>query len=331
MRTERAAQRSLHGLVLLLGMMLAAAGCGGGGGGSGGGSTPPPSGNAGLPAFTGVWVIIMENEGRTSLLDDPAAVHFRDLVSTYATAANYSATKHPSLPNYIDMTCACDHNHTFFDIQDNPAEDLIQGTPNKLFTDPNLGGELEAAGVAWRAYGQDSTAGSQLTDCFPGNTGEYVARHMPFVYFQDIYGTGTEPSPVCLNRVHTFGDFRAQTGDFYTDLGARANDYYWITPDKIFDMHDGTIADADEFLGSVVPAIQATQQWKDGGVIFITYDEGDLGNEVLFIAVSPLGKPGYQSPNAFTHFNFLGTIQDIYGLERTGQSVDAPNMADLFQ
>ncbi len=317
-------------IVPLLAIALLVSGCGGGASGSAP-NPPPPTGNDGLPAFAGVWTILFENEGRGSLLDDPDAVHFRQLVDSYASAAKYSATKHPSLPNYIDLTCGCDDQHTFFDIQDNPAEDLIEKSPNDLFQDANLGGELEAAGVAWRAYGQDSAPDSQLGPCFTGNTGHYVARHMPFVYFQDIYGTGLEPSSTCVNRVRTFGDFGTGTGDFYTDLGQRASDYYWITPDKIYDMHDGTVADADAFLAAVVPAIQATPQWQEGGVIFITYDEGDLLNQVLFIAVSPFAKPGYESPSSFTHFNFLATIEDIYGLPRTGRATGAPNMADLFQ
>lgn len=321
------ATRSLA-LALALTALAAFSGCGGDGGSS---SPPPPASDTGLPAFTGVWTIVMENHAAANILEDPAADNFRELASRYASAARYSATKHPSLPNYIDMTCGCDDDHWFFDLQDNPASDLIHASGNDLFSEPSLGGQLEAAGIDWRAYAQDSAPESQLGPCSPADTGHYAARHFPFVYFQDLYGTGAAPSAACVERLRVLGDFEARSGEFYSDLASGAYHYQWITPDKIWDMHDGTVAQGDEFLGSVVASIQATEQWQQGGVIFVTFDEGELSNEVVFLAISPFAKPGYASPQSFTHLNFLATIEDIYGLERVGGAIDSPNMADLFE
>lgn len=305
-------------------------GCGGDGGSS---LPPPPADDTGLPAFTGVWVIVMENHAAANILEDPDADTFRDLAARYASAARYSATKHPSLPNYIDLTCGCDDDHWFFDLQDNPASDLIHADGNDLFTEPSLGGQLEAAEVDWRAYAQDSAPGSDLGPCSPADTGHYAARHFPFVYFQDLYGTGSAPSQACVDRLRVFGDFQSGTGEFYSDLASGGFHYQWITPDKIWDMHDGTVAQGDRFVGSVVASIQATEQWKQGGVIFVTFDEGslDLFDDILFIAISPYAKRSYTSPIAYDHDNFLATIEDIYGLPRLGRAQGKANMADLFE
>ncbi len=326
------------------------AACGGGGGGDGAAS----GGRGGLPPFTGVWVIVFENHGDVYMLNHADAKHFRELASTYAVAGNYSDITHPSLPNYIEMACGCNDKHSSFTVRDEPASNLITSNPNRLFREPSLGGQLEAAGVEWRAYGQDSTPGSKLGPCTMNNSGLYVSRHVPFLYFQDVFGTQTDPYgerdefghpldpealPVCVNRIHPFGDFLGTpnepypSGDFYWDLGNRAMDYYWITPDQRYNMHDGSVAEGDLFLEKVVGQIQQSPQYRNGGVIFITFDEGDLDllDQILFIAVSPYAKRGYVSSTAFDHDNFLATVEDIYGLPRLGRAQGVPNMAELFQ
>jgi acid phosphatase len=184
--------------------------------------------------------------------------------------------------------------------------------------------------VPWRAYAHDSAG--LVTSCDLSNVGEYVSRHMPFVYYTDLVGTGKSTvSSTCTNRVRVFGDPDLKTGDFYTDLAAGSYAYQWITPDLISDMHDGTIADGDAFITKVVGDIQNTDAYKAGGVIFITWDEGETSDQILFIAVSNRAKMGFKSPTVFTPANFLATIEDIYRLSRTGDAVGIPNMMELFQ
>jgi acid phosphatase len=298
--------------------------------GSDGGVVVGDDGGAASPyLFPAVWVILMENHDRPTLLASPSAPHLQTLASTYAQAAKYTSSLAPSLPNYIEMTCGCDANHYTFTSTDGTAASLIN-TNKPLFSETSLGGQLEAAKVPWRAYAQDSAAASKLTPCYPGNTGEYVARHVPFVYFQDVFGTGKTASATCTNRVRVFGDPTAKTGDFYTDLAAGTYAYQWITPDLLADMHDGTIAQGDAFLDKVVTAIQATPQYQAGGVIFITWDEGETSTAILFVAISKRAKMGYQSMTVYTHDNFLATIEDIFHLSRTGAAVGKANMLELF-
>jgi len=106
--------------------------------------------------------------------------------------------------------------------------------------------------------------------------------------------------------------------------------YQWITPDAVYDMHNGSVGAGDTFLKAVVPVIQATSQYAAGGVIFITQDEDSSTNQLLFIAVSTHARPGYQSPIEYTHDNFLATVEDIFGLVRTGAAVGASTLSNLF-
>lgn len=335
---------------LVLVVVSVLAGCSGGGDGGGN----PAVGKSGLPAFTGVWTIVFENHSDWDILNHADAVNFRKLNSEWANAGNYRNITHPSLPNYIEMACGCNDKHARWTERDEPASNLLNTNPNRLFPEPSLGGQLETAGIEWRAYGQDSTKGSKLGPCQMNNTGLYVSRHVPFLYFQDVFGTQTDPYgerdefgnpidpdhvPVCVNRVHPFGDFLGTandptpSGDFYWDLGQQAMHYYFVVPDQRYNMHDGPVVEGDLFLAKVVEHIMSSAQWKAGGVIFVTFDEGslDLFDDILFIAISPYAKRGYTSPIAYDHDNYLATIEDIYGLPRLGRAQGKANMADLFE
>jgi acid phosphatase len=283
--------------------------------------------------FSAVWVILMENHPRAALVSLSAPVPDPNIQSYYdnfATADNYSTALSPSLPNYIEMSCGCNAAHSSVTVAD-PSASTVRASSAGLFTETSLGGQLQAAAVPWRAYAQDSAAASTLKPCQLTNTGEYVSRHVPFVYFTDLVGTSkTMVSATCTNRVRVFGDVDAKTGDFYTDLAAGTYAYQWITPDLIADMHDGTIANGDAFLGKVIPDIQATAAYKAGGVIFVLWDEGSsTDGQLLFMAISPRAKKTH-SMTAFTEANFLATIEDIFKLSRTGSAVGVTNMMELF-
>jgi phosphatidylinositol-3-phosphatase len=337
------------GVLLLAGLIGACNNSNPGGSGPDGSSSsdmsgvPPAGGDMGMTMqkgdmgsssspylFPAVWVILMENRSKQQLQASHSIPTIKMLASTYAQAGKYSSPLHPSEPNYIEMTCGCDSAHNSLDVTDESAQTLIN-LNGSVYGDTSLGGQLETAKVPWRAYAQDSSSGSTLAPCPADDTGEYAAKHLPFVYFQDVFGSGTTGSALCQNRVRVFGDFMAKTGDFYTDLNAGTYAYQWITPDLIYDMHDGTDADGDNFIKAVVPEIQKSAQYKAGGVIFITWDEGENGSDdILTIAVSNRAKPGYVSMTPFTHDNFLATIEDIFKLPRTGAAVGAQNMMDLF-
>jgi hypothetical protein len=65
----------------------------------------------------------------------------------------------------------------------------------------------------------------------------------------------------------------------------------------------------------------ATEAYKNGGVIFLLWDEGASGtfggaaDDPPFIAISPMAKPGYVSTADYDTSSFLRTVQQILGLD----------------
>jgi hypothetical protein len=194
---------------------------------------------------------------------------------------------------------------------------------------PNLGTQLEAASIPWGSY-QESSA----TACNLSAAGSYAPKHDPFLYFTDM-----QASALCKQRNVDYSSFAA-------DLGAAAKRYYFITPNLTNDGHDpsttaGDIVTAlkvsDKWAETEVGKIMATQAYKDGGVIFITWDEaegrnGDSKDQIPMIIVSEsLKTPGMQSSTAYSHKSYLATVEDILGLPRLDTVKNEPSMMEFFQ
>src|SRR5271155_895030 len=62
---------------------------------------------SGIPLFSNVYVILMENTSLTTLnqaMTGGTAPNLEALAKKYATAAQYHGVAHPSLPNYVALT-----------------------------------------------------------------------------------------------------------------------------------------------------------------------------------------------------------------------------------
>ncbi len=116
-----------------------------------------------------VAVIVMENHGYDSVVGLP---YIRTIASSATALTDYHASAHPSLPNYLALTSGTTWGITDDGYHVLPAADV--------------GDQLTAAGVPWRAYMEGMGA-----DCRQG-TGEYAVKHDPFAY----YGGRCQPSVV---------------------------------------------------------------------------------------------------------------------------------------
>jgi phospholipase C len=183
--------------------------------------------------------------------------------------------------------------------------------------------------VTWKAYQQGMGAPCGIT-----SHGRYAAKHNPFVYFDDINGWDGktfQPSQRCNDHIVDYSALDA-------DIAANAiPKYAFITPDLDHDMHDGTIAQADAWLSQEVPKIMATDAYKNGGVIFLMWDEGDQTNgktdDPPFIAISPNIRPGTVSAASYDSASYLKTVQKIVGVEPlpcVADPASVPMMTDLF-
>jgi phospholipase C len=235
-----------------------------------------------------------------------------------AIAAGYhDSYVHPSEPNYLWMVAG--ENFGILDDGDPAPGHTIASTSH-------LADQIERAGLTWRAYEE-----SMGDPCGLLSHDEYAAKHDPFVYFDDLNGwNGTSFSPTERCKTHVV-DF----SQLAVDLAAgQVPDYAFITPNLQHDMHDGTVAQGDTWLASVLPAIQASPAYTRGGATFLLWDEGSSeSDDPPFLVASPNALPGMVSQLPYDTSSFLLTVQKVFGLDElpcSPQPASVRSMDDLF-
>jgi hypothetical protein len=234
--------------------------------------------------------------------------------TSYATQYYNPPGNHPSLPNYLWLEGGQCFTYCGTD-----------NSPGTLINATHLSTLLSNAGVSWKAYEEGASDGT----CPLSNSGNYAVRHDPFVYFQDVGGS----SSVCTAHVRSYADLS-------TDLanGTQAR-YNFITPNVCDDMHDtcspisDSIKQGDTWLSQQIPMIENSQAYKNGGAIFITWDEGEGGDGPIgMIALSPLAKGnGYSTAIHYTHSSTLRTMEEVFGVSpMLGDAANATDLKDLF-
>jgi hypothetical protein len=265
-----------------------------------------------------VFLIMMENHNWSDIHGSASAPYINNTLlpmSSYCT--NYydnPSAAHPSLPNYLWLEAGGNFGITN---DNNPSSDH-QSTTNHLAT------LLTAAGVTWKAYEEDIPG----TNCPVVNVNNYAVRHDPFVYFDDVSG-----NPPSATNVFCKAHVRPYT-ELATDLSSDSvAQYAFITPNVCDDMHDNCtgdpIAQGDTWLSNNVPTILASSAYKNGGAIFITWDESEGGEVPIgMIVLSPFARGGgYSSATRYYHSSMLRTAQEIFGV--TPLIRDAANQPDL--
>jgi hypothetical protein len=272
------------------------------------------------PQWSGtVFTIVMENHGRGDIVGSDDAPYINGtLLKQGAEAAGYhDSYVHPSEPNYLWMVAG----ENFGILNDDDPNGA-----NTQSTTSHLADQIEAAGLTWKTYQESMGAPCGLT-----SHGSYAVKHNPFAYFSDINGwdgTTFQPSARCQSHVVDYTQLDA-------DLASgQVPDYVFITPNLQNDMHDGSVGQGDGWLAAQVPKILASDRFKNGGVLFVLWDEGSSnGDDPPFIALSPNAKPGYVSQTNYDTSAFLKTVQSILAVEALPCSTQpdaVPVMSDLF-
>ena len=89
----------------------------------------------------------------------------------------------------------------------------------------------------------------------------------------------------------------------------------------------------DAWLSTAVPPILASPAYQHGGLLLITWDEGEGGDGPIgMIVLSPVAKGGgYANTIRYTHSSTLRTIQEIFDLTPLlGDATQATDLRDLF-
>jgi phosphatidylinositol-3-phosphatase len=315
-------------------------GVGGGGVGGAAASTSASSSSTGAggggQAIQTVFLIMMENHDWSTIHGSGSAPYINNtLFHTAAHAEKYKTPtgNHPSEPNYIWLESGGNLGIT---TDDDPSSNH-QATTDHLTT------HLEAAGDTWKAYAE----GISGTDCPQADTGLFVVRHTPMLFFDDVTNNGSTTSQHCIQHVRPYSELA-------TDLSANTvARYNFITPNVCHDMHGQTtdgftcnifdpstdlIQLGDTWLSTEIPKIMASAAYQNGGVIFVVWDEGDesgLGSAddgpMPFFAISSKAKPGYAGNVAYTHSSTLRSVQEILGISPFMRDAgNASDLSDLF-
>jgi phosphatidylinositol-3-phosphatase len=259
-------------------------------------SPPPPV----VPAFSHIFIIVMENHEYGSIIGSSAAPYINSLANSYGLATNYYGASHPSLPNYLALTAG-----STFGITSDCTTCYVNAT--------NIADQVEWSGRSWKAYIEDLPS-----PCYLGAaSGGYAMKHNPFVYYTNIRNNAAR----CAAHVVPFTQFSS-------DMSRnQVPNYVWITPNMCNDMHDCSVATGDAWLKKVVPTITGSAAFRNNGVLFITFDEGTSnagccggawGGRVATVVISPKSTAGFRSAVAENHYGLLRTIEDAWHLPRLG-------------
>jgi hypothetical protein len=283
----------------------------------------------GVPALSHVFFIIGENTSYVEVTPQRAPYINTVLKPNSAWLTNYSALHAGSTSDYVGLTSG---QYVSCDVQDVMPDKCHQNIPN-VFS------QLDGQGVSWTEWMESA---ANPCDYYDSGTdwsfNIYGAHHNPALYYDNIEGNqytdSAAPSSECINRVLPAGTTQANDTSFLDAALAQATvpQFNMIIPNDCEQGHDlcgnstDNVTQFDNFLKREVPKIKASRAWDANSVIIVTYDEwndsplpSDLpGNKpdlrVVFLVNGAPVNPGVYSTGPHTHYSFLRTIEDAYGI-----------------
>ena len=257
-----------------------------------------PAAAAAMPrAPQHVVIVVEENKSFAQIVGNHNAPYINMLAARGALFTNAHGVTHPSLPNYLSLFAGIANGNG----DGCPATGISPSAPN-------LGSELLGAHLTFAGYSESLPS--------PGSTvcaaGSYARKHAPWVAFSNV--------PASANR--TFAQLPAD----YTHLPTVS----FVIPNVDNDMHDGTIAAGDDWIGKHLASLL---RWADthDTLVVLTWDEGfDADNTVATVLYGPMIKPGRYGER-ITHHNVLRTIETLYGLRPTGEAAQVKTIAGCWR
>ncbi len=267
-----------------------------------------------------VFLVLMENQDWASVISNKYCPYINSTLlpaSSYARQYYSPPSLHPSEANYLWLMAG-----TNFGIRDDQLPSVNhQSSTNTLFQ------LLDRRGISWKCYAEEVTG----TNVPAVNTGQFVARHVPFVFFDSVrtnlaYST---------NHIRPFEELAS---DLANESVPR---FCFLAPNLTNDMHNlspgspSAMKQGDDWLARVFPNIFSSSAYTNDGAVFLTWDEGanDTDGPIGMIVLSPRAKGGgYHNDVFYTHGSTLRTLQDIFEVKPyLGDAAYAAGLGDLFQ
>ena len=250
-----------------------------------------------LPTLAHVVIVVEENRSQANIIGNQSAPFINALAANGAMMAQSFAETHPSEPNYLALFAG----DTF-----GVTKDVCPVNGGAV---PNLGSELLAAGYTFIGYAEDLPAvGSPVC-----SAGKYARKHVPWANFTNVPPTNSVP-------------FSAFPMGNYANLPTVS----FVIPNNDNNMHDGSIAQGDAWLNRQLSGY-ANWAVANNSLLIVTWDEDDNGsrNQIPTVIYGAHVQPGTYNEQ-ISHYNVLSTLEQMYGLPKTGNAVNAPPIATIW-
>jgi acid phosphatase len=232
------------------------------------------------------------------VIGNKSAPFMNQLASNGALMTQSYAETHPSEPNYLALFSGSTFGLT------------SDACPVDAGAAPNIASELLAAGYTFAGFSEDlPEVGSSACAA-----GKYARKHVPWANFTNVPATTSLP----------FSAFNSRSD--YASLPTVS----FVIPNLDNDMHDGTIEQADSWLAANL-ARYANWAAANNSVLIVTWDEDDNGpnNQIPTMIYGANVRPGAYS-EVISHYNVLSTIEQMYGLPKTGLAANAPAITSIW-
>ncbi|SPM38436.1 acid phosphatase, partial [Mycobacterium numidiamassiliense] len=250
---------------------------------------------AALPRPAHVVIVVEENRG--NILGNSAAPFMNALATHGANMTQSFAETHPSEPNYLALFAGTTLGVT------------RDSCPVNGGNTPNLGSELLSAGYTFAGYAEDlPAAGSPAC-----SAGKYARKHVPWANFANVPPANSLP----------FSAF--PMGDY-----ANLPTVSFVIPNNDDNMHDGSIAQADAWLSRNMSGY-ANWAVANNSLLIVTWDEDDDSsrNQIATMIYGAHVQPGTY-PEQINHYSVLSTLEQMYGLPKTGNAANAAPIATIW-
>ena len=251
-----------------------------------------------VPSPAHVVIVVEENRSAANIVGNKSAPFINALAATGALMAQSFAEAHPSEPNYLALFAG----NTF---------GLTKDTcPVDVGNVPNLGSELLAAGYTFMGFAEGLPAVGS-TVC---SAGKYARKHVPWANFTNVPTTNSVP----------FSAFPGPGN--YASLPTVS----FVIPDNDNNMHDGSIAQGDAWLNRQLSAY-ANWAVANNSLLIVTWDEDDntSRNQIPTVFYGAHVQQGSYNEQ-ISHYNVLSTLEQMYGLGKTGNAANAPAIVDIW-
>lgn len=221
--------------------------------------------------------------------------YFSSLARQGTSFTRFYGIMHPSQPNYIALFSGSTHG-----LIDDGHYDL---------SGPNLANSLIYAGFTFCGYSQGLPGVGSRVD----SSGAYRRKHNPWASFANV--------PDKVNRPYT---------DFPPDY-ALLPDVSFVVPDQNFDMHDGSIAAADNWLET---NLDGYVQWAKthNSLFVVTFDECSdrkpVGSTPIAAIMVGAGIKSAEDSTPLNLYSLLRMIMELYKLDFLGEEQYAPRIHD---